>query len=82
MPIIGDVTVHYGPEPLDGIEMRAIERQWRQMNAAVFAQQERSNIGAFVVWGIVPNDVNDTFIRVPRLDLGEKLNGANPIDGG
>ena len=38
--------------------------------------------GAFVVSGIVPNDVNDTFVRVPRLNLGEKLSGANPIDGG
>ena len=38
--------------------------------------------GAFVVSGIVPNDVNDTFVRVSRLDLGEKLNGANPIDSG
>ena len=38
--------------------------------------------GAFVVSGIVPNDVNDTFVRTSRLDLGEKLNGANPIDGG
>ena len=38
--------------------------------------------GAFLVWGIVPNDVNDTFVRVPRFDLGEKLNGAYPIDGG
>ena len=28
------------------------------------------------------NDVNDTFVRASRLDLGEKLNGANPIDGG
>ena len=79
---MGDVTVHDGPEPLDGIEMRAIGRQWDQMNATVFARQERSDIGAFVVWGIVPNDVNDTFVRVSRLDLGEKLNGANPIDGG
>ena len=79
---MGDVTVHDGPEPLDGIEMRAIGRQLDQMNATVFARQERADIGAFVVWGIVPNDVNDTFIRVPRLDLGEKLNGANPIDGG
>ena len=79
---MGDLTVHYGPEPLDGIEMRATGRQWDQMNATVFAQQERSDIGAFVVWGIVQNDVNDTFIRVPRLNLGEKLNGANSIDGG
>ena len=37
---------------------------------------------AFVVSGIVPNDVNDTFVRVSRLDLGEKLNRANPIIGG
>ena len=78
---MGDVAVHDGPEPLDGIEMRAIGRQLDQMNATVFARQERSDIGAFVVWGIVPNDVNDTFVRVSRLDLGEKLNGANPIDG-
>ena len=82
VPIMGDVSVHDGPEPLDGIEMRAIGRQWDQMTATVFAQQKRSDIGAFVVWGIVQNDVNDTFIRVPRLNLGEKLNGANSIDGG
>ena len=69
-------------EPLDGIEMRAIGWQWDQMNVTVFAQQERSDIGAFVVSGIVPNDVNDTFVRVSRLDLGENLNRANPIDGG
>ena len=77
-----DVAVHDDPEPIDGIEMRAIGPQLDRMNATVFARQERSDIGAFVVWGIVPNDVNDTFVRVSRLDLGEKLNGANPIDGG
>ena len=27
LPIIGDLNVHYGPEPLDGIEMWAIGRQ-------------------------------------------------------
>ena len=79
---MGDVLVHEGPEPLDGIEMGARGRQSDQMNETVFARQERSDIGAFVVWGIVPNDVDDTFVRVSRLDLGEKLNGANPIDGG
>ena len=78
---MGDVAVHDGPEPLDGIEMRAIGRQWDQMNATVFARQERSDIGAFVVWGIVPNDMNDPFVRVSGLDFGEKLNGADPIDG-
>ena len=48
---MGDVTVHEGPEPLDGIEVRAIGRQLDQMNATVFTRQERSDIGAFVVWG-------------------------------
>ena len=46
---MGDVLVHDGPEPLNGIEMRAIGRQLDQMNAAVFARQERSDIVAFVV---------------------------------
>ena len=79
---MGDVAVHDGPEPLNGIEMWAIGRQLDQMIATVFARQERSDIGTFVVWGIVPNDVNDTFVRVSGLDFGEKLNGADPIDGG
>ena len=79
---MGDMTVHDGPEPFDGIEMRAKGRQLDQMNATVFARQERSDIGAFVVWGIVPNDVNDTFFQVSGLDLGEKLNRADTIDGG
>ncbi len=68
---MGDVAVHDGPEPLDGIEMWAIGRKLDQMNATLFARQERSYIGAFVVWGIVPNDVNDTFVRVSSLDFGQ-----------
>ena len=71
---MGDVTVQYGPEPLDGVEMGARGRQWDQMNATVFAQQERSDIGAFVVWGIVPNDVNDTFISSTACQIW------NPLD--
>ena len=51
--------------------MRAIGRRLDQMNATIFARQERSDIGAFVVWGIVPNDVNDTFVSVSGLDLGQ-----------
>ena len=46
---MGDVLVHDSPEPLNGIEMKAIGRQLDQMNAAVFARQERSDIGAFMV---------------------------------
>ncbi len=67
---MGDVLVHDGPEPLDGIEMGAIGRQLDQMNAAVFARQERSDIGAFVVRGVVPDDMDDALVGVARLDFG------------
>ena len=30
VPIMGDMAVHDGPEPLDGIEMRTIVRQLAQ----------------------------------------------------
>jgi len=70
MPIMGDVLVHDGPEPLDGVEMVAIGRQLDQMNAAVFARQERSDIGAFVLKGVVPDDMDDALIGVARLDFG------------
>ena len=39
---MGDVLVHDGPEPLDGIEMGAIGRQLDQMNAAAFARPGRT----------------------------------------
>ena len=59
---MGDMAVHDGPKPLNRIEMRAIGRQLDQMNATVFARQERSDIGAFVVWGVVPDDMVMRFL--------------------
>ena len=70
MPIMGDVLMHDGPEHLDAIEMGAIGRQLGQMNAAVFARQEHSEIGAFVVRGVVPDDMDDALVGVARLDFG------------
>ena len=35
MPIMGDVLVHDGPEPLDGIEMQAIGRQLDQLSWSI-----------------------------------------------
>ena len=67
---MGDVLVHEGPEPLDGIEIGAIGRQLGQMNAAVFARQGRFDVGAFVVRGVVPDDMDDALVGVARLDFG------------
>ena len=37
------------------------------------------DIWPFVVSGVVPNHVDEAFIGVARLDLGEKLCGAAPV---
>ena len=60
---MGDMAVQNDPEPLDLIKTKAIGRQLEQMNATIFARHERSDIGAFAVWVIVLNDVNDTFVK-------------------
>ena len=35
-----------------------------------------------MVGGIVPNDVDEAFVGVARLDLGEKLRRADPVHRG
>ena len=78
----GEAIVYNSPELLNAIEMRVMRWHLDQMNTTVFARQKRSDISVFVKWSIVLNDVNNTFIRISHLDLGEKLKGAKPIDGG
>ena len=60
---MGDMAVQNDPEPLDLIKTKAIGQQLEQMNATIFARHKRSDIGAFAVWVIVLNDVNDTFVK-------------------
>ena len=82
---MGDVAVHDGPEPLDGIEMRAIGRQLDQMNATVFARQERSDIGAFVVWSIVPKGVPTDRVQPVDCETDTVLmlqKHRHPVQGG
>jgi len=44
--------------------------------------QKSPDIGAFVVGGVVPDNMNDALVGVARLDLGEQLRGTDAIDGG
>ena len=46
------------------------------MDAAVFARDKSPDIWPFVVGRVVPDDVDQSFVRVARLNLGELLCAA------
>ena len=52
------------------------------MDAAVRPCKECPNIGPFVIGGIVPDDMDQSFVRVARFNFGEQLRSTHPIDGG
>jgi hypothetical protein len=79
--IVGHVLMQDGPKPLNRIEMRAVRRQLDQMDTASCPGEEGSDIGTFVVGSVVPDDMNDAFVRVARFDLGQKLCCTDPING-
>ena len=53
-----------------------------QVDAALRPCEKFSDIRAFVVGSVVPDHVDQAFIGVTCLDSGEKLRGADPVDGG
>jgi len=79
--VVGDVRVHDLPQPLNGVEMRAVGRQLDEVDAAVFSPEEGAHVRASVVGGVVPNHVDFALVGVARLDLGEQLHRALAIDG-
>ena len=59
--------------------MRAIGRQLDQVEAAVFARQKSPDIRPFVVGGVVPDHMDDAFILIAGLNLGQQLHGTDAI---
>ena len=59
--------------------MRAIGRQLDQVDAAVFVREKSSDIRRFVVSGVVPDHVDDAFILISGLNLGQQLHGTDAI---
>ena len=82
MAIMGDVLMQDGPKPLDRVQVWAIGRQLDQVDATLRPRQKRSHIGPFVAGGIVPDDMDEAFVGVARLNFGKKLHGTDPVDGG
>ena len=52
------------------------------MDTALRPSEERPDIRPFVVRGVVPNHMDEAFVRIAGLDLGKKLCGADPVYGG
>lgn len=77
--IEGDVLVHHGPESFNWIKVRAIGRQLDQVDAAVFALEKSPDIRPFAVSGVIPDHVDNAFILIAVLNLGQQLHGTDAI---
>ena len=77
--IEGDVLVHHGPESFNWIKVRAIGRQLDQVDAAVFALEKSPDIRPFAVSGVIPDHVDNGFILIAVLNLGQQLHGTDAI---
>lgn len=49
------------------------------MDAAVFVEEKSTDIRPFVVTGVVPDQINDAFILILSLNLGQQLHDIHTI---
>ena len=59
--------------------MRAIGWQLDQVDTALWPCKELPDIRSLVIGGIIPNDMDEAFVGVACLNLGEQLRGTGPI---
>ena len=62
--------------------MRAIRRQLDEVDAAVWSGKESPDIRSFMIGGIVPDNMDQSLVRVASFNFGKKLRRADPVDGG
>ena len=81
MSIVCHVLVHDSPKPFDRVQVRAVRRQLDKMDTTIWPCEKFSNIRPSVIGGIIPDDMDQSLVRVACFNLGEKLCGADPVDG-
>ena len=81
MSIVCHVLVHNRPKPFDRVQVRAVRGQRDKMDATILPCEKLSDIRPFVIGGIVPDDMDQSLVRVACFNLGEKLCSVDPIDG-
>ena len=81
MSIVCRVLVHDRPKPFDRVQVRAVRGQLDKMDTTILPCEKLCDIRPFVIGGVVPENMDQALVRVARFNLGEKLCGADPIDG-
>ena len=81
MSIVCHVLVQDSPKPFDRVQVRAVRGQLDKMDTTLWPCEKFSDIGRFVIGGIVPDDMDQSLVRAACFNLGEKLYGADPING-
>ena len=93
MSVVRHMLVDERRQSFDGVEVRAIRRQLNEVNAAVRPCEECPDIRSFRTGGVIPDDMDDNMpddmpedmddalVGVASPCPGEKLRGADPIDG-
>ena len=81
MSIVCHVLVHDSPKPFDRVQVRAVRGQLDKIDTTILPCEKLSDIWPFVIGGIVPDDMDQALVRDAGFNLGEKLCGADPIDG-
>src|SRR5271157_5019668 len=67
VPIVGDVFMHQGPQPLDRIEMGTVLWKETQHALAPGRRKPLSDDTGFVIIGVVGEDVDDALARMNAL---------------
>ena len=81
MSIVCHVLVHDSPKPFDRVQVRAVRGQLDKMDTTLWPCEKFSDIGRFVIGGIVPDDMDQSLVRVACFNLGETLCGTDTVDG-
>ena len=93
MSVVRHMLVDERRQSFDGIDVRAIRRQLNEVNAAVRPCEECPDIRSFMTGGVIPDDMDITCQMTCQMTWmmrlsgvaspcpGEKLRGADPIDG-
>ena len=76
--IVCHLLVHDSPKPFDSVQVRAVRGIWiRWMRQSGLARNV-SDIWPFVIGGIVPDDLDQSLLRVAFFNLGEKSATLTP----
>ena len=71
VPVVGDVLVHQGPQPFDGIEMGTVGRKEAQNDFAPGLRKPLLDDASLVITGVVDKDMNEAHRGMRGLDLAQ-----------